>query len=128
MNLSITEGLLQLSSTELDRLNLTHLLSGLDDEDLEQMACGSTTLLSGYTEWVSPDASTLTLGWDWELSSGVGRPCVKRLGMPRTNIQVLDSGRNPLAWDDNLRVLADFIDRIDWASCTFDAICERHAN
>lgn len=126
MNMQTLDGLLRLRCADLEALHLTHLLSGLDDEDpLAADHCGGVTSLSGYTEWISPDASTLTLGWDWELCSGVGQPHVKRLGLPRTNIQVLDPWQRPLPWEANLQVLAEFIDRIEWSASTFDAICER---
>lgn len=128
MNLQISEGLLCMRRSDLDALQLTHLLSGMDDEDAGIDGCGRATTLSGYTEWVSPQAATLTLGWDWELADGAGAPRVKRLGLPRTNIQVLDGVMRPLPWDDSLRVLADYIDSIEWASPAFEAVCQRHVN
>lgn len=129
MNLQTSEGLLHLRCTDLEALHLTHLLSGVDDEDPQVVeACGSLTSLSGYTEWVCPDDAALTLGWDWELCPGVGRPEVKRLGLPRTNIQMLDPWQHPLPWEANLRLLAEFIDRIDWSGRTFDAICAYDAS
>ena len=130
MNPPYHEGLLQLQRSELAALRLIHLLSGMDDEEdgVAADACGRVAAMSGYTEWVSPDASRLTLGWDWQLLPGVGRPQVMRLGLPRTNIQVLDAGLRPLPWDDNLQVLADFIDGIDWSSPAFEAVCQRHVN
>lgn len=129
MNQPFNEGLLQLQQNELDALRLIHLLSGIDEEEgaLSQ-PCGSLASMSGYTEWVCPKSATLTLGWDWQLLPGVGRPQVTRLGLPRTNIQVLDAGLRPLPWDHNLQVLAEFIDRIDWTSPAFEAACQRPMN
>lgn len=131
MNLPRHEGLLHLQPSELAALRLVHLMSGMDDEEDPVVAagrCGRVAQMSGYTEWVSPDASTLTLGWDWQLLPGVGRPQVARLGLPRTNIQVLDASLRPLPWTHSLQVLADFIDHIDWISPAFEAVCQRHVN
>jgi len=128
MNLQTSDGLLRMRRSELDALQLTHLLSGMDDEESGVGGCGCATTLSGYTEWVSPQAATLTLGWDWQLEAGAGEPRVTRLGLPRTNIQVLDGVMRPLPWDDSLQVLADFIDSIEWASPAFEAVCQRHVN
>lgn len=125
------DGLLRLSRAELNAVRLQHLWSGLDDEvdatDAPAPRCGAASTLSGYTEWVSPQASTLTLGWDWQLVAGSGRPSVVRLGLPRTNIQVIDECAQPLPWEHNLEVLADFIDGMPWAEPAFGAVCERHA-
>lgn len=129
MNPPIQDGLLHLRQAQLEAMRLEHLWSGTDDE--EQFAaqdCGRLATLSGYTEWVSPQASTLTLGWDWQLQPGMAGPRVKRLGLPRTNIQVLDDSLRPLPWEHNLQWLADFIDRIDWTSPAFEAVCQQYVN
>lgn len=130
MNPPFDDGLRPVRQSELAALRLVHLMSGMDEESPVPAAgrCGRVAQMSGYTEWISPDASTLTLGWDWQLLPGVGRPQVARLGLPRTNIQVLDASLRPLPWVHNLQVLADFIDGIDWISPAFEAVCQRHVN
>ena len=128
MKLKTLDGRLCMRRSDLDALQLTHLLSGMDEEDAGIQSCGRATHFSGYTEWVSPQSATLTLGWDWHLAAGAGQPSVKRLGLPRTNIQVLDGVMRPLPWDDSLQVLADYIDSIEWASPAFEAVCQRHVN
>ncbi|MDA7414757.1 DUF4902 domain-containing protein [Xenophilus arseniciresistens] len=129
MTSPIQDGLLHLRQAELEALPLEHLWSGTDDDDLSAAQdCGRLATLSGYTEWVSPQARTLTLGWDWQLLAGAERPRVMRRGLPRTNIQVLDESLRPLPWEHNLQWLAAFIDRIDWASPAFEAVCQKHVN
>ena len=128
MNLKTWDGRLCMRRSDLNALQLTHLLSGMDGEDAGVQSCGRATTFSGYTEWVSPQAATLTLGWDWHLATGAGAPCVKRLGLPRTNIQVLDGVMRPLPWEDSLQVLADYIDSIEWASPALEAVCQRPMN
>ncbi|RYF80382.1 MAG: DUF4902 domain-containing protein [Comamonadaceae bacterium] len=129
MKLQTSErGLLCMRQSDLSALQLVHLLSGMDDDEAQEGVCGGATTLSGYTEWVSPQAATLTLGWDWQLASGAGQPSVKRLGLPRTNIQVVDGVMRPLPWEVSLQVLAEYIDRLEWASPAFEAVCQSHVN
>ena len=130
MNLPLNDGLLHLRQAQLDALRLVHLMSGMDDDEAPpgHAACGRQAPLSGYTEWICPEAATLTLGWDWQLLPGMGGPQVARLGLPRTNIQVLDDGLRPLPWERNLHVLAEYIDRIDWGPPAFEAVCQRPGN
>lgn len=130
MNTPLNDGLLRLGRQDLAGMQLRHLISGLDD-DAEpspgKPACGSSASLSGYTEWVSAQAPRLTLGWDWHLDDGASPPRVVRLGLPRTNVQVLDGADQPLPWNESLHVLASFIDTFDWNAPAFQAVCHRYA-
>lgn len=126
----LNDGLLRLCRRDLAGMKLTHLNSGLDDDvDLAPKApvCGGSASLCGYTEWVSADDPNLTLGWDWHLDDAALTPRVIRLGLPRTNIQVLDGAREPLPWNESLHVLATFIDTFDWNTPAFQAVCQRYA-
>ena len=116
------DGRLCLQRSELASLKLMHLLSGMDEDDRSAADCGRLTTVSGYTEWISPQSSALTLGWDWQLASDYGHPKVVRLGLPRTNIQVLDDGMSPLPWEASLQVLAEFIDGFEWAPPALQAV------
>lgn len=120
-----SDGFLRLKTRELDRIPLEHLLSNVDDEaPVLAPGCGAATTLSGYTEWVSPAAPTLSIGWDWEWRALPGSSAgVVRLGLPRTNILVVSEASVPLPWEDSLEVLASFIDAIDWQRAALDAAC-----
>ena len=118
-----SDGYLRLKSRELDRIPLRHLISNVDDEPVPQApCCGAATTLSGYTEWISPDEPTLSIGWDWEWRAAPGTCAgVVRLGLPRTNILMVSDACVPLTWEDSLEVLAGFIDAIDWQRAALDA-------
>jgi hypothetical protein len=130
MNTPFNDGLLRLGRQDLACMQLMHLISGLDD-DVEPAevapVCGGNASMSGYTEWVSADEPRLTLGWDWHLDEGSSTPRVVRLGLPRTNVQVLDGADEPLPWNESLHVLATFIDTFDWNTPAFEAVCQRYA-
>ncbi|RZL68252.1 MAG: DUF4902 domain-containing protein [Variovorax sp.] len=130
MNTPLNDGLLRLGRQDLAGIQLMHLISGLDDDlepEASQPMCGASASFSGYTEWVSAQEPRLTLGWDWHLEEGSTTPRVVRLGLPRTNVQVLDGTDKPLPWNESLHVLATFIDTMDWNTPAFQAVCQRYA-
>ena len=130
MNTACPDGLLRLRQQDLHDITLVHLMSGLDDgaEGDGASRCGAGTTLSGYTEWVSAQKPGLTLGWDWQLDAGPAATRVVRLGLPRTNVLVVRGEHEPLDWEESLEVLASFIDKFDWNTPAFDAVCERYAS
>lgn len=128
MIIPLSDGLLRIRQRELDHLHLTHLVSGLDDDSGSHAhACGAGIALSGYTEWVCPAQPLLSLGWDWQLEGTASPPRIRRLGLPRTNVLLLDRYRAALPWNESLQVLANFIDGFNWNTPAFRAVCERYA-
>ncbi|MEJ8824956.1 DUF4902 domain-containing protein [Variovorax humicola] len=130
MSATSMDGLLRLRQHDLDSLNLVHLISGIDEDLVDQAAtpCGASTTLCGYTEWVSTQEPSVTLGWDWQLETRPTSSRVVRLGLPRTNVLVVSGERNPLPWEESLEVLASFIDNFDWNAPAFDAVCKRYSS
>ena len=129
MNLAVDEGLLRIRQREFKNLDLLHLISGIDDSvvDSSEHRCGSSTVLTGYTEWISAKEPRLTLGWDWQLDTTSIAPGVVRLGLPRTNVLIVPDAHVPLSWDQSLEALALCIDELDWGGPAFRAVCERYA-
>lgn len=125
MNTLSSDGLLQLRRQDLGAITLVHLISGLDDDDGQR--CGAGTSLSGYTEWVSTQEPRLSLGWDWQLAPASSARVV-RLGLPRTNVQLLNAQEIPLPWNESLHALATLIDTFDWSTPAFEAVCQRYAS
>ncbi|MGJ7495912.1 DUF4902 domain-containing protein [Variovorax sp. RT4R15] len=128
MTTLLSDGLLRLQRQDLRNFTLTHLVSGLDDEvcNESEQRCGASTSLSGYTEWICTQEPRLSLGWDWQLETSMTARVV-RLGLPRTNILLLDGERDPLPWNESLHVLATFIDTFDWNTPAFRAVCQRYS-
>ena len=114
------DGYLRLQTQELGQIPLQHLISDVDEAAAEPR-CGTATSLSGFTEWVSPDEPSLSIGWDWEWKAVPGQSGMVRLGLPRTNILVVTENSVPLPWEENLRLLARFVDAIDWQRAALDS-------
>ncbi len=121
-NVVQADGYLWMKAQELGRMPLTHLISNLDDDATPAgNCCDSATILSGYTEWVSPVEPSLSIGWDWQWHSLPGKGGIVRLGLPRTNILLVSETSVPLPWDDSLEALAQYIDALDWQDVALGA-------
>lgn len=97
------------------QLSFKHLLSGLDDSStLGDAPCGTSTLISGYTEWTASDLPDVSVGWDWVLRTLDGRVEWSRAGLPRSNLLLVDLLGQPYARAKNDAVLATVVDAIRW--------------
>lgn len=118
-------GQVQASVRELLALRLKHLHSAVDPEPSgtpPQQRCGTATTLSGYTEWVGDTHLPISLGWDWCIQAHAHRAQWQRDELPRTNIQLVNEKGQPLHWEDNLRVLATWVDAQDWQHAVANAV------
>lgn len=124
--MNITDmGLVQASMQELLALRLKHFHSAADPEaghTPPQQRCGTATTLSGYTEWVGDTHLPISLGWDWRIEARDNTARWQRDELPRTNIQLVNEQGHPLPWDDNLRVLANWVDAQDWHHTVANAV------
>ncbi len=110
-------GLVQTTVRELLALRLKHFFSAVD-ADVSSMPyerrCGTLTTVSGFTEWQGCSAFPISLGWDWQIIT-IDRSVIWVRGeMPRANIQLYCDGGFALSPDDNLTVLASWIDAQAW--------------
>lgn len=110
-------GQIQVTVQELLELHLTHLYSALDTDSSnlpQAQRCGTATTLSGYTEWLGADELPVSLGWDWCITAIHHQAHWQREALPRSNIQLLNENGQALTWEDNLRVLATWLDTQSW--------------
>lgn len=119
-------GLLRLSLAQCRRLRLAHLVSGLDEESPGERLCGSATSLRGYTEWVSLDEPSVTLGWDWQLLAEGGTARCVRVGQPFSNVLLVDAQGVDFDAERNLDALAGLVDSLPWSGATRDAVSRRY--
>ncbi len=122
---ALRDGFLRIALEDLLAVRLVHLVSGLDEDDPRQVRrCGTITSIMGYTEWVSEGmAEPVSLGWDWRLDQlQTGETNCMRIGLPRSNVMLIDSAKRDYGWDRNLQVLASIVDAIPWADETRSAI------
>jgi len=122
-----SDGLVRLSIAELLATPMRHLVSGVDPEEEPRIdKCGVATTLTGYTEWVSIGEPMLSVGWDWCVQSEGFIPIWKRVGLPRSNIMIVDASGNDTGWARNLELLVTFVDALPWQSLTPEAIAVRY--
>jgi hypothetical protein len=124
--LTCHDGFVRLTLDAVLSVPFKHLVSGLD-EDTGAGACGSTTTISGYTEWVSAGNPSITVGWDWAIEPHAGAPGWRRIGLPRSNVMLVDRTRADYPWERNLAVLATVVDAIPWQEHAQTAIAARYA-
>ncbi len=120
---------IRLTSSSLRHTPLVHLLSGLDEDGLElpylkNEVCG----ISGYTEWVSSTIPIITIGWDWRLDVSQGKFRYVRVGLPRSNLMLVDSWQRDLGPIHTARLIEAAVDAIDWQDETAEAISARYAH
>jgi Domain of unknown function (DUF4902) len=116
--MNITDkGLVLATVQELLALRLKHLHSATD-ADISPLPsdqrCGTVTTLSGYTEWVADASLPISVGWDWCIQAQTQDVRWQRDDLPRTNLQLMNEHGHALHWDDNLRVLATWVDAQCW--------------
>lgn len=116
--MNITDmGLVQATVQELLNLGLTHFFSAVDIDPTDlstEQRCGTVTVISGYTEWMGSTKYPITIGWDWCILANGQAIRWQREDLPRTNIQLMNENGRALAWEDNLRVLATWVDSQFW--------------
>jgi hypothetical protein len=122
-----SDGLVRLTLEEVLSTPLTHVLSGVDPElDAERLRCGTTTSITGYTEWQSARAPVIVMGWDWKCVCGADEPRLARVGAPRCNLILVDDDAAEVDWERQLAILGTVIDAMDWEHHTQALIGERY--
>ncbi|MBJ7309522.1 DUF4902 domain-containing protein [Rugamonas sp. CCM 8940] len=113
------DGYVRLSLPELEAITLSHLMSCLDEQSGPRgMQAAVATDLTGYTEWVSAGWPAISLGWDWQLASGLYvKLC--RLHAPRSNVMLVDdSSRVDHGQAKTATLLEFYIDHQQWQAAT----------
>lgn len=121
------DGHIRLTLAELDSVELTHLVSGLDEvEDLICAEAAAPTDITGYTEWVSIGTPPISLGWDWVMEVADSAIRLKRLGAPRSNCMLQDEQHHDLGYKGTLKALEQFVDTLAWQATAAHHIDTRY--
>lgn len=122
------EGLIRLSISELLATPMKHLVSGVDEDGASPLShCGSATMISGYTEWISTNTPTISIGWDWHIQSGAYGSFWVRVGLPSSNVLLIKGRDNSEAWGESRNLLATVADALPWRERMPDFIAARYA-
>jgi hypothetical protein len=111
------DGYLRVSGRELLQVRLGHLLSGLDEDPPDSLSRGlgaTHATLAGFTEWSEDRSPAVSVGWDWRAG---GPRCAQqylRIGLPRTNLMLIDVRGRDLGFDLTAHRVAQWLDRQPW--------------
>lgn len=127
-NISSEDGYIRSTLAQLQIIHIRHLISGLD-EDMPPEPGGvvsSSTVITGYTEYVHEGGAVITIGWDWELMNSSGPVQLRRVGNPRSNIMLVDEHLHDLGHATTERLLGEYVDTVQWQAPTLEAINARY--
>lgn len=120
------DGFLRVPLDEVLSTRMIHLISGLDAASPADSTCGMPATITGYTEWISEGSLGVSIGWDWRMDTQQGRIACIRVGLPRSNVMLVDAARRDYGWVKNLEVLATVVDAMPWSDVTRAAIGSRY--
>jgi hypothetical protein len=76
----------------------------------------------GYSEWVSMTLPVISIGWDWELSHDDQSIKIERIGLPRSNLMLMDYVQCDLGLDHTLHLIGQKVDATAWEVTVKDQI------
>ena len=121
MLFSPCDGYVRMSLTDLELVQLTHLVSGIDTAG-DRITDTSAAPITGYSEWVSAGFPAITIGGDWQMSLSPGQPMLTLISEPRSNIMLQDERCHDLGPDVTKMLLSRFVDALAWRSEVADYV------
>lgn len=122
-----SDGYVRLTFDVLQQVPLTHLISGLDEEDNSSFE--SETIITGYTEWISSTSPAISIGWDWmfNYSQKNGIYYKKMDSEPRSNIMLIDTQQCDIGHAKTAEQLELLIEKLAWQIVVQNYISEQYA-
>ncbi|MNS60973.1 hypothetical protein D3C72_939870 [compost metagenome] len=105
-----TDGFIRMNENQLMNYPLQHLLSIVETTQIED----SQILYYGFTEWATSLTPALSTGWDWEFVEQDGIASLKRIGLPRSNIMIVDVSGTDIGCDVTETLIEKKIDTLFW--------------
>ena len=105
-----TDGFIRMNENQLMNHPLQHLISIVETTQIED----SQILYCGFTEWATSRSPALSTGWDWELVEKNGIASLKRIGLPRSNIMIIDISGTDIGLDVTETLIEKKIDSLFW--------------
>lgn len=104
------DGFIRLNENQLMNYPLQHLISIIESTQIED----SQILYYGFTEWVTSLTPALSTGWDWEFIEYNGITSIKRIGLPRSNIMIVDLSGTDIGLEVTETLIEKKIDTLFW--------------
>ncbi|MBN6518436.1 MULTISPECIES: DUF4902 domain-containing protein [Acinetobacter] len=104
------DGFIRLNENQLMNYPLQHLISIVESTQIED----SQILYYGFTEWATSLTPALSTGWDWEFIEYNGITSIKRIGLPRSNIMLVDVSGTDIGFEVTETLIEKKIDTLFW--------------
>lgn len=105
-----TDGFIRMNENQLMNYPLQHLISTVESTQIED----SQILYYGFTEWATSLTPALSTGWDWEFVEQDGIASLKRIGLPRSNIMIVDVSGTDIGFNVTETLIEKKIDTLFW--------------
>lgn len=124
-----SDGLLRYSLNDFLKVPLTHLMSDLHHEAQPDKEVDDTvTLITGFTEWGTEIFPCISIGWDWQLTYFKQTPKYSIIGLPFSNIQIIDGNHNDIEFHNNIKLLNIIVDMLAWENIVHSSIFKKYSS
>lgn len=107
---SSTDGFIRMNENQLMSYPLQHIISIVESRHTE----ASQIFYYGFTEWATSQTPALSTGWDWEFIEQNGITSIKRIGLSRSNIMIVDLSGKDIGYDVTEILIEKRIDTLFW--------------
>ncbi|MEQ1065487.1 DUF4902 domain-containing protein [Acinetobacter sp. XH1741] len=113
-----TDGFIRMNEDQLMTYPLQHVVSIIESTQIEE----SQIVYRGFTEWATLKTPALSTGWDWEFIEQNGFATLKRIGLPRSNIMIVDISGTDIGFDVTETLIKRKIDTLFWEQFIYTQI------
>ncbi|NUF36831.1 DUF4902 domain-containing protein [Acinetobacter lactucae] len=115
------DGFIRMNENQLMNYSLQHVLSIVESTQIED----SQIAYCGFTEWATLKTPALSTGWDWEFIEENGFASLKRIGIPRSNIMIVDVSGTDIGFEVTESLIEKKIDTLFWEQFIYAQINTR---
>ncbi|NUG22262.1 DUF4902 domain-containing protein [Acinetobacter lactucae] len=115
------DGFIRMNENQLMNYSLQHVLSIVESTQIED----SQIVYCGFTEWATLKTPALSTGWDWEFIEENGFASLKRIGIPRSNIMIVDISGTDIGFEVTESLIEKKIDTLFWEQFIYAQINTR---
>ncbi|ENR2982563.1 TPA: DUF4902 domain-containing protein [Acinetobacter nosocomialis] len=105
-----TDGFIRMNENQLMNYPFQDVVSIVESTQIEK----SQIVYYGFTEWATLKTPALSTGWDWEFVEQNGFVTLKRTGLPRSNIMIVDISGTDIGFDSTETLIKRKIDTLFW--------------
>ena len=112
------DGFIRMGFDQLMSVSLSHLISINEESNFIE----PYTKIFGYTEWISQTTPVVSIGWDWKMNHDDRVIQLMRIGLPRSNLMLMDYLHCDVGLEQTLHLICQKIDSTAWEMIVKDQI------